>query len=295
MDFPELPSPWNFASTWWLVLSAFFTSVACGIPGTFLVLRRMSLTGDAISHSVLPGIVIGFLVSGSLDSPWIVAGAAISGWLAVMLIELASVKIGVREDVATGVVFSTMFSLGVVLLRVHAAKIDLDPDCVLFGNLETAIHGKRLSIFGLELPNLLVLSAAAAVFSGILVVLAYHRLLGTSFDPLSSRLNGQRPGRTQAALLGAVSVVVVVAFQSVGAIMAVALLVLPAATALLLMRRLPGVLAAVVVQSASASVGGLYLAEWAGCNYGAAVILTGAIGFLFAVIIYAAFRAGSAS
>lgn len=285
MNFYEfLPAPWNSQTTWWLVLAAFFTSVACGVPGAFLVLRRMSLTGDAISHSVLPGIVIGFLVSGALDSPWIVAGAALSGWLAVMAIDLASRSTAVREDVATGVVFSTMFSIGVVLMRLHAGKIDLDPDCVLFGNLETAVHGERAVILGLDIPNLVLLAGGAAGFALLVVGLGYHRFLTTSFDPMMSRLNGHSPGKSQAWLLGLVSVVVVAAFQSVGAIMAVALLVLPAATSLLVFKRLPGVLLGVVVQSALASGFGLYFATWAGCNYGAAVILSGA-GILILIML----------
>ena len=245
----------------------------------------MSLTGDAMSHSVLPGIVIGFLVSGSLDSPWILAGAALSGWAAVMIIELISRKSGVREDAATGVVFTAMFSIGVILMRVFAAKIDLDPDCVLFGNLETAVHGARTGLFGREIPNIVLTTSVAAIGALLFSVLMYHRLLAGSFDPMLARLTGQAPARTQALLLGLTAFVVVAAFQSVGAIMAVALLVLPGATSLLIVKRLPAVLCTVVAHSVAASVAGLYLATWAGCNMGAAVILCGAGMFVIAAIV----------
>jgi manganese/zinc/iron transport system permease protein len=277
--------PWHSPTTAWLVLAAACTSIACGVPGTFLVLQRMSLTGDAMSHSVLPGIVLGFVVSGSVDSPWVLAGAACSGWAAVMLVELISRKAGVREDAATGVVFTAMFSIGVILMQVFAAKIDLDPDCVLFGNLETAVHGARRTVAGWEVPNIVLLSGAAAGCALVSVGLAYHRLLAAAFDPMSSRLAGHAPARTQALLLGLTAWVVVAAFQSVGAIMAVALLVLPAATSLLVARRLPAVLGVVVGHSVLASVAGLYLATWAGCNMGAAVILSGAGLFVVTAVV----------
>ncbi len=276
--------PWQSPTTIWLAVSAALTAIACGLPGAFLVLRRMSLTGDAVSHSVLPGIVIGFLVSGTLDSPWIIAGAAFSGWLTVMIIEAVHRKGGVREDAATGIVFTAMFSIGVILLRLYAGKIDLDPDCVLFGNLETAVHGAASRIGGLEVPHIVLTAAGAALISGIFVAALYHRLLCTSFDPVLSKLTGQAPWRSQSLLLAVTAAVVVAAFQTVGAVMSVALLVLPAATALLLAKRLPGVLLGVVIQSILAAVGGIYLATAANCNLGAAIILTGAIGFIFSAI-----------
>ncbi len=272
--------PWRSPTTLWLVITAACTAIACGLPGAFLVLRRMSLTGDAISHSVLPGIVIGFLVSGSLDSPWIIAGAAASGWLTVMAIEIFHRKAGVREDAATGIVFTAMFSIGVVLLRLFASKVDLDPDCVLFGNLETAIHGATTSVGSLAIPNIVLTTGIAAACSIAFVAVIYHRLLCTSFDPVLSKLTGQSPARAQSLLLAVTAAVVVAAFQTVGAVMSVALLVLPAASALLVAKRLPTVLGGVVIHSVIAAIGGIYLATWANCNLGAAIILSGAIAFM---------------
>ncbi len=275
--------PWRSQTHVWLAATAAFTALACGIPGTFLVLRRMSLTGDAISHSVLPGIVIGFYFSGSLDSPWLVLGAAVSGWLTVMLIELLHRRGGVREDAATGVAFTAMFSLGVVLLRLIATRVDLDPDCVLFGNLETAIHGAGTEIGGTRVPNVVLTTGGAALLAVVFAVLLFHRLLVSSFDPSLARLAGLSPGLVQSLLLGVTAAVVVAAFQTVGAVMSVALLVLPAATALPLTRRVPHALAVVGFHSAASAVAGLYLATWADCNLGAAVVLAGAGWFLAAL------------
>lgn len=269
--------PWRSMTGVWLAVTAAFTALACGIPGTFLVLRRMSLTGDAIGHSVLPGIVIGFLFSSSLDSPLLLAGAAFSGWLAVMLIEALCRRGGVREDAATGVVFTAMFALGVVLLRLVASRVDLDPDCVLFGNLETAIHGAGTEIGGLRVPSIVLTTGGAALLALVFTALMYHRLLASSFDATQAALAGMSPGLVQSLLLGLTAAVVVAAFQTVGAVMSVALLVLPAASALALSRRLPRVLMLVALHSALAAVAGLYFATWADCNLGAAVVLAGAV------------------
>lgn len=276
MNFDTLLEPWRSTTSVWLMLTAAFTAIACGVPGCFLVLRRMSLAGDAISHSVLPGIVIGFLISGSLNSPWLVAGAAASGWLTVMLIEFLHRRAGVREDAATGVVFTAMFSLGVILLKQFASKVDLEPDCVLFGNLETAIQGTRVSLAGFELPSIVITTGTAALFGTAFVTVCYHRLLGTSFDPALARLTRQSPALTQSLLLAVTAAMVVAAFQTVGAVMSVALLVLPAASGLLVTRRLPHLLVSVVFHAIGSSIGGFYLATWLNLNLGASVILAGA-------------------
>ncbi|RYD40398.1 MAG: metal ABC transporter permease, partial [Verrucomicrobiaceae bacterium] len=271
--------PWRSSTGIWLMVTAACTAIACGFPGSFLVLRRMSLAGDAISHSVLPGIVIGFLISGTLDSPWLVAGAALSGWLTVMIIELLHRRGGVREDAATGVVFTAMFSIGVVLLRLFASKVDLDPDCVLFGNLETAIQGARVQIGSLDVPSIVITTGIAALLGIGFVVACYHRLLGTSFDPSLAQLTRQSPGVTQSLLLGVTAAVIVAAFQTVGAVMAVALLVLPAASALLVVRRLPNLLLGVLIHALLSAVGGMYMATSLNCNLGAAVVIAGAVLF----------------
>jgi len=276
--------PWRSPTSIWLVITAAFTAIACGLPGSFLVLRRMSLAGDAISHSVLPGIVIGFLIAGSLDSPWLIAGAAFTGWLTVMIIELLYRRGGVREDAATGVVFTAMFSIGVVLLRLFASKVDLDPDCVLFGNLETAIHGRQVAIGSLSVPTIVLLTGSTALLAIAFVTFLYHRLLSTSFDPSLAKLTAQSPALSQSLLLAITAAVVVSAFQTVGAVMSVALLVLPAASCLLVTRRLPHLLWGVIIHGTLSAIGGLYLATWFNCNLGASIILTGA-GLFFLCLL----------
>jgi len=274
----------------WLIACAFLTAVACGLPGAWLVLRRMSLTGDAISHSVLPGIVIGFLVSGSLDSPLLVIGAAFCGWLAVMLIDRLHHVGGVREDAATGIVFTTMFSLGILLMRRYGGRVDLDADCVLFGQIDTAIHGTRVNIGGFEIPGIVATSAFAALLAVGFVALTHHRLLATTFDAAHSRLLGRAPAATRSLLLAVTAAVVVAAFQAVGAIMSLALLVLPGATGLLVAKRMPALFGMIVIHAALSAFLGLQLAGLANCNFGAAVVIAGAALFALTAVVARIFR-----
>jgi len=275
-------APWRSEANVWLVVSAFFVALACALPGVFLILRRMALAGDAISHSVLPGIVVAFLFTGSLDSPLLVAGAAASGLLAMLVVEGLHRGAGLREDAAIGIAFTAFFALGVLLLRNYAGKVDLDPDCVLFGSLETAVHGEQWIVAGHGIPRVAasgVLTAAGVI---VFLTLGFPTLLISSFDPGHARTAGFRPGLTNVVLMALVAVVVVVAFQAVGAILAVALLILPGATGLLCAKRVRGVLAVAAAHALLSSVGGLYLAVALNCNVAAAIVLAGAGVFVAA-------------
>ncbi|MFD0895888.1 metal ABC transporter permease [Luteolibacter ambystomatis] len=277
--------PWRSESTCWLVVTSFFVALASALPGVFLVLRRMALAGDAISHSVLPGIVIAFLFTGSLDSPLLVVGAAGAGLLVMLTIEALRRGAGIREDAATGIAFTAFFAGGVLLLRTYAGKVDLDPDCVLFGSLETAVHGATLALGGLEVPRVTLTAMATAFVMGAFLLIAYRPLLLGSFDPAHARTTGFKPGWSNVLLMGAVSIVVVVSFQAVGAVLAVALLILPGATALLCAKRVPGVLMISGAHALLSSVGGLYLAMALNCNVAAAIVLAGAALFCAAWLI----------
>jgi manganese/zinc/iron transport system permease protein len=275
-------APWRSEANVWLVVSAFFVALACALPGVFLILRRMALAGDAISHSVLPGIVVAFLFTGSLDSPLLVAGAAASGLVVMLVIEGLHRGAGIREDAATGIAFTAFFALGVLLLRNYAGKVDLDPDCVLFGSLETAVHGERWEIAGLAIPRVAASGMLASAGVSLFLLLGFPALLISSFDPGHARTAGFRPSWTNVALMAVTALVVVVAFQAVGAILAVALLILPGATGLLCAKRVRGVLTVAAAHAAVSSVGGLYLAVALNCNVAAAIVLAGAVAFVLA-------------
>ena len=263
----------------WFVLACFFTALGCSQVGTFLVLRRMSLVGDAISHSVLPGIVIAFFIVGSLDSPWLLVGAGVSGVLATLLIELIHHRSRIKQDAAIGITFTSLFALGVLLIGLYAKKVDLDPDCVLFGQVEYLQTYPRVSVLGWEFPRPLLTLGGVGVFSTLVVVVLYRVLLVSSFDPSLAASYRYFPALVQAALMTLTSFVVVAAFQAVGVVLVIALLILPGSTAYLCSNRLPVILALAALHALLSSVLGVLLALVCGLNTGAAVVLAG--GALF--------------
>src|SRR4051812_23293078 len=121
--------------TIFIILTGSLVAASCGLLGCYLVLRKMALIGDAISHAVLPGIVIAFLISGSRDSLVMIAGAGVIGLLTTFLIEFLHRKARLQEDASIGVIFTTLFALGVILISYYAENIDLDQDCVLYGEI----------------------------------------------------------------------------------------------------------------------------------------------------------------
>lgn len=215
-----------------------FVAASCALVGSFLVLRRMAMLGDAISHSVLPGIVLAFLLTGSRASIPMVIGAGALGVLTVFLVERL-MRIGrLHEDATIGVVFPLLFSVGVILISRYAAQIDLDLDCVLYGEIAFA-PWDVLVIGGTVLgPRALWINGVVLALNLTFVFLLFKELKLTSFDRGLAHALGFRPTRMHYLLMAAVSVTVVASFESVGAILVVALLVVPAAAAYLLTDRL---------------------------------------------------------
>ena len=266
----------------WFMLACFFTALGCSQVGTFLVMRRMSLVGDAISHSVLPGIVVAFLVVGSLDSPWLLVGAGVSGVLATLLIELIHYRSRVKQDAATGIAFTSLFALGVLLISLKAQKVDLDPDCVIFGQVEYLQTYPKLSVFGWEFPRPIATMAVVGVAVTAIVAVLYRILLVSSFDPNLAASFRYRPAIVQLLLMTLTSFVVVAAFQAVGAILVIALLILPGATGYLCANRLPTILLLAALHALLSSVLGVLMALWLSLNTGAAVVLAGGGLFVLA-------------
>lgn len=234
-----MTEPWSRDSLrvmWPILVEGAMVSVALGLVGCFLVVRGLSLLGDALSHSVLPGIVIGFLIGGSLHSPWILIGATTVGLLAAVLVESVHGNSRVKEDASLGIVFTSLFALGVVLINLYAGGADLDAGCVLYGNLEYFVKVSDSAPTGLW-PMAVILGL---IVIGIIVF--YRQLLVSTFDPQLGRSLGIRVGVIHYGLLAVLSLTIVTSFEAVGAILAVALLVMPGATARLWTDRMPGML-----------------------------------------------------
>jgi manganese/zinc/iron transport system permease protein len=263
----------------------FLVTASCGLIGNYLILRRMSLVGDAISHSVLPGIAIAFLVARSRNSLVMLAGALVAGVATTLLIETIHRRTRVKQDSAIGIVFSTLFALGVILISLFASQVDLDTDCVLYGDIGHVQLEPRVMLAGITLaPESVMFMSCVAFFVAALILLFYKELLVSSFDAGLAASLGIKPSVMHYALMCVLSVVVVSAFQSVGAILVIAMLILPGATAFLLTHRLPWMLALSVVHAALSAVLGLHLGIWLNCSIAGAMVVAGAALFALAWI-----------
>jgi manganese/zinc/iron transport system permease protein len=281
-------APWTeqLASFGWIALMGFFVAAACGLVGNYLILRRMALVGDAISHSVLPGIAIAFLLANSRSSLAMFLGALGAGIVTTVLIEIIHRKSRVKQDAAIGITFSSLFAMGVILISLFASKVDLDQDCVLYGeigNIPLDLPYVQLGPIMLG-PATMVRMGVVAAGIGLLVVVFYKELLISSFDPALALSVGINPTAVHYSLMAALSVVVVSAFESVGAILVIAMLILPGATASLISERLPVILALSLLHAALSSALGIHLSLWLECSIAAAMVVMGAVLFVGAWI-----------
>ena len=274
-------APWttDFSATIWVALMGFFVAAACGLVGNYLILRRMALVGDAISHSILPGIAIAFLVSSNRGSVPMFIGALAAGVVTTIIIEVIHKKTRVKQDSAIGIAFTSLFAIGVILISMFASRIDLDQECVLYGEIAFVPMQEAVKLAGLSLgPAPVARMGAVALLTVVLIVVFYKELLVSSFDAGLAASLGINATLVHYALMCWLSVVVVSAFESVGAILVIAMLILPGATASLLTTRLPLLMALTVLDAAIGSVLGIHLAAWLDCSLaGAMVVLAAAL------------------
>lgn len=249
-----------------ILLLAVLVSVSCALPGTFLVLRQMSLMSDAISHSVLLGIVIGFFITGRIDSPVLLILAAATGILTVSLVELLHQTQLVKEDAAIGVVFPALFSLGVILVTRYAGSVHIDQDVVLLGEIALSPFD-RIVFFGWNLPRALVTMSFILVIALLSMFVFYKELKISTFDVGLATSLGFSPILINYGLMSLVSVTAVGAFDAVGAILVIALMIVPPATAYLLTDRLSTML---ILSSLTGAVSAV-------CGYGVAIKLDASI------------------
>jgi manganese/zinc/iron transport system permease protein len=229
------------------MLIGVLASVACAIPGNFLILRRQALIGDAISHVALPGIVGAFLLTGTVSTGPMMAGAIAAAVLAVLLIELVRRVGRVDAGAATGVVFTTLFAAGVVLLETsNARSVHLDVEHALYGNLESLVWLDAESWASLVDPKALAgLPPALGRLAGVLALVAlahvlfWRALVVATFDEGFARTVGVPVQTIAYGLVVLVAVAAVAAFEAVGAIIVIAMLICPPAAARLMTNHLP--------------------------------------------------------
>lgn len=247
----------------WIILTGILVASSCALLGSFLLLRKMTMVGDAISHAVLPGIVLAYLVAQTRASVAMLIGAALFGVLTTILIEVLHKNGKLQIDASIGVSFTWLFAIGVILISFYAGQVDLDQDCVLYGEIAYVPLDVWLSENGTNLgPVSVWLMGANLLIVLLFVGLGYKGLLLTSFDPVLAATLGISTAFWHYALMGAVSLTTVFAFESVGAILVVAFLVGPAATAYLLTEDLKKMLLLSVLCGIIGAVGGYWLAVW---------------------------------
>ncbi|MBT8369500.1 MAG: metal ABC transporter permease [Deltaproteobacteria bacterium] len=228
---------WTFLDTW-IVITGALSAMACSLLGNYLVLRRMSMMGDAISHAVLPGLAIAFLITGSRDSLPMLAGAVAIGVLTAFMVQGISKLGNLDKGASMGVVFTTLFALGLILIRQAADHVDLDPGCVLYGAIElTPLDTYEL--FGFEIPRAALTNAGMLLLNSLFVIIFYKELKISTFDPALATTMGINANVMHYVLMTFVAATTVAAFESVGSILVIAMLIVPAACAHLLTDRLP--------------------------------------------------------
>jgi manganese/zinc/iron transport system permease protein len=278
-------APWadGFGANILIALMGFFVATACGLVGNYLMMRRMALVGDAISHSVLPGIAIAFLVSQSRGTTPMFIGALIAGVITTILIEVIHKKSRVKQDAAIGIAFTSLFAIGVILISVYASQVDLDQECVLYGEIAFVPFGDPVRLTEtLTAPLPVVRMGIVAILTLVFVVCFYKQLLVSSFDAGLATSLGINATFVHYALMCWLSITVVSAFESVGAVLVVAMLILPGATAFLLSQRLPVIHALTVLMAALSAVLGVHLATWLNCSMAGAMVVMASVLFTLA-------------
>jgi manganese/zinc/iron transport system permease protein len=237
-------------------------AAACAVPGVFLLLRRMALASDAISHVLLLGIVVAYFAVGDLASPWLFLGAAASGVLTVSAVELLQRTRLIASDAAIGLVFPAMFAMGTLLASIYLRNTHLDVDRVLLGSAELSTLD-RFMLFGADLaPRSFVVMLGVAMVNMLLLLAFFKELKLATFDAALAATLGFAPAALHYGLMTVVSFTCVAAFDAVGPVVVVALLVVPAASAYLLTDRLKTmILLSIALGVAGAALGTLIALE----------------------------------
>ncbi len=242
-----------------VLLIGLLTAIACAIPGTYLVLRRMSMMSDAISHSVLPGIIIAFLIVLDRSSPFIILGAALSGLLMVYLTELISRSKLVKTDASIGLVFPGLFSIGVILISMQMSSVHFHEHSVLVGDI-TLSALNNLVIDGVDYgPKSLYILGSVILINLLFIVIFFKELNITTFDPQLSAVLGFKNLTLHYLFMTIVSITAVASFDAAGSILVIALFIVPAATAHLFTRTVISMIVWAIIFAIISSISGFYL------------------------------------
>lgn len=280
----------------WIIVAGILCSVSAALLGNFLVLRRLSMLGDAISHAILPGLAAAFFISGSRNSIPMFVGAVLVGVLTALFTEWIRRHGNVDEGASMGVVFTSMFALGLVMIVQAADHVDLDPGCVLYGAIELTPLD-QWTIAGYSVPRVVVILSIVTLINLGFVVLFFKELRISSFDPALSTTSGIHAGVMHYLLMILVAVTAVASFESVGNILVVAMFVVPPSAALMLTERLSVMVflstGLAVVSAVLGHLGALVVPRWFGFrSTTTAGMMAVAAGLLFSGCVLFAPRHG---
>ena len=271
-------------------LIAIIISVACALPGVFLVLRKMSMMSDSITHTILLGIVLAFFLTHDLSSPFLIVGAALMGVVTVWLTETLTKTRLVSEDSAIGIVFPLLFSVAIILITRYAGSVHLDTDSVLLGELAFAPFD-RMVVFGTDIgAKAIYTSGVLLLINAVLIAVFFKELKVVTFDPLLAAVIGFSPVIIHYGLMTLVSLTAVGAFEAVGSVLVVAFMIGPPVTAYLLTDDLKAMLLLSALFGALSGVIGYQTAHLLDVSIaGSMAVVT---GLLFAVVFVFAPKRG---
>lgn len=270
-------------SDFWILLTGSLVAACCGIVGVFLVLRKMAMIGDAISHSVMPGIVIAFLISGSRDSMLMMLAALVFGLITVLLIGLFQ-RSGIQSDASIGVVFTALFAIGVILVSLFARQVHLDQDAILYGEI-AFVHWNLWEIGGMSLgPKAVWLLGVTLLVISLIIGLFYKQFKICSFDPALAAAIGIPVAFFHYLLMGLVSMATVSSFESVGAILVVGMLIVPASTAYLLTEKLGTMIALSITAGIVSTFIGYLASIWLDASIAGCIVCAAGLLFLAAFL-----------
>ncbi len=269
----------------WILATASLVAVSCSMVGVFLILRRMSLLGDAISHSVLLGIVLAYLAVGSRSVVAMMIGATVIGLLTAWLSNTLHRVSKLQTDASIGIIFTWFFAVGVILISVYAGQVDLDQECVLYGEIafvpfDTVVWGE--SDIG---PRAFWLILGVFLLNLLMVLIGFERFKLVAFHPALAVSLGVNVVFWHYLLMTMVSLTTVASFDAVGAILVVALLVIPASAAYLLAKSLKGMLWLAAGYAQLSVLAGYAVAVWLDSSIAASIAVMAGLLLMTTVLV----------
>ncbi|MBS4456824.1 metal ABC transporter permease [Tuanshanicoccus lijuaniae] len=272
-------------SLWILIV----VGLACSIIGNLLVQKQSVMIADAISHTILLGIVIAFFIVNDLDSPWLIVGATVFGVLTVFAVETIVKNTAIQQDAAIGLIFSAFFSTAIVLISKYLSGVHLDIDMVLLGQVVFAPLN-RMTFLGIDVPKAFVQNIVVLVILLLFLAFTYRPLIIRLFDETYARAIGIPVSTLDFVLMTLVSLTSVVAFQSVGAILVIAMMVAPALAAQLFAKSFTQLLLIGMIVSTINAIGGYYLANYINVSMSGMVAVVSFITFITLYLIKTAVK-----